>query len=49
MLFPVCVLKHIYFFVTLIRTPDTDADVHSTVVKVTKDILKEYGFFEGKM
>lgn len=41
--------KHVYFFVTLVKTPKADTDAGSVSEKVTRDILKEYGFFEGKM
>lgn len=41
--------KHVYFFVNLVRTPKPETDAGSVSVKVTRDILKEYGFFEGKM
>lgn len=41
--------KHVYFFVNLVKTPKTEIDAGAVSVKVTRDILKEYGFFEGKM
>lgn len=41
--------KHVYFFVTLIRSKDKALDFATIPISVTRDILKEYGFFEGKM
>jgi beta-lactamase class D len=40
--------RHVYFFVTLVRSKDPNADLRSIRLDVTKDILKHYGFFEGK-
>lgn len=40
--------KHVYFFVTLVRTPDAAIDMKTVRMNITKGILKEYGFFEGK-
>lgn len=40
--------RHVYFFVTLIKSPDPKIDMRSVRLDITKDILKHYGFFEGK-
>lgn len=40
--------KHVYFFVTLVHNPN-DKDINGLIVDITRDILKEYGFFQGKM
>jgi beta-lactamase class D len=40
--------SHPYFFVLQIETPDKNADVAAIRIKILKDILKQYGFFEGK-
>ncbi len=40
--------KHVYFFVTLIKTADPKVDMKSARLDITKDILKHYGFLEGK-
>lgn len=40
--------NHVYFFVSLLRTPDTAIDMKATGLNLTRDVLKEYGFFEGK-
>ncbi len=40
--------RHVYFFVTLVKS-DRAKDLSSIQVDITKDILKQYGFFEGKM
>jgi beta-lactamase class D len=41
--------KHVYFFVTLIRSKNESLDFNTIPQSVTRDILKEYGFFAGKM
>ena len=41
--------RHVYFFVTLIKSPDPAIDMKSVRLNVTKDILKHLGFLEGKM
>lgn len=41
--------KHPYFFVTLIKTPDTTKDIKKIRMDITKKILTQYGFFKGKM
>ena len=40
--------KHPYFFVLNIESPDRDFDMPKVRMKLLKDILKEFGFFEGK-
>ena len=40
--------RHVYFFVTMVKSQDTNADMVPVRLGITKDILKEYGFFEGK-
>ena len=39
--------RHVYFFVTFIKTPDKNLDLKSTGVNISKSILKEMGFFKG--
>ena len=41
--------KHPYFFVTLIKSSDHHIDMQKIRLDITKAILKQYGFFEGKM
>ncbi|WP_409966555.1 penicillin-binding transpeptidase domain-containing protein [Mycovorax composti] len=41
--------KHPYFFVLNVESPDPNYDMSTVRLKILKDILKEYGFFEGKM
>lgn len=40
--------RHVYFFATLIRSKNRDIDMVPVRIGITKDILKHYGFFEGK-
>ncbi|MCX6324713.1 MAG: class D beta-lactamase [Sphingobacteriales bacterium] len=40
--------RHVYFFVTLLKSKDKDYDMSRARIDITKDILKQYGFFEGK-
>ncbi len=40
--------KHVYFFVTLVRTPNRELDLVPVRLKITKNILTQYGFFLGK-
>lgn len=40
--------RHVYFFVTLITTPDKQIDISKARMDITKDALKDLGFFEGK-
>jgi len=41
--------RHVYFFVTLVKSPDPKIDMRSIRLNITKDILKDLGFLEGKM
>ena len=41
--------NHPYFFVLNIESPDHDFDMWKVRMKMLKDILKQLGFFEGKM
>lgn len=41
--------KHPYFFVLNIESSNPDYDMSTVRLKILKDILKEYGFFEGQM
>ncbi len=40
--------RHVYFFVTLVRSADPKIDMRAVRMDITKDILKHYGFLEGK-
>ncbi len=40
--------KHVYFFVTFVKAPDKDTNINTVRINITKAILKQYGFFEGK-
>ena len=40
--------RHIYFFVTFVKTPDKAKDVKEAGIKISKAILKEMGFFKGE-
>lgn len=41
--------NHPYFFVLNIESPDPNFDMKNVRMKMLKDILKQLGFFEGKM
>lgn len=41
--------RHPYFFVLNIESPDTHYDMATVRLTMLKEILKQYGFFEGKM
>jgi beta-lactamase class D len=41
--------RHVYFFVTLVKSPDPEIDMKAVRMNITKDILKELGFLQGKM
>lgn len=41
--------RHVYFFVTLVKSPDPKLDMRNVRLNITKDILKDLGFLEGKM
>jgi beta-lactamase class D len=40
--------RHIYFFVTFIRTADEEMDKESEAIKISKSCLKSLGFFRGQ-
>lgn len=40
--------RHVYFFVTYVKTPDKTKDVNAIGIKISKSILKEMGFFKGE-
>lgn len=40
--------RHVYFFVTLVKALKKDIDMPAIRMNITKGILKQYGFFEGK-
>jgi len=41
--------RHVYFFVTLVKTKDKNFDMRTGRIGITKDILKQLGFLQGKM
>ena len=41
--------RHVYFFVTLVRTPDRHLDMQTVRLKITKGILNQLGFLKGEM
>lgn len=40
--------NHVYFFVTFIKAPAREIDMQTVRMNITRAILKQYGFFEGK-
>jgi beta-lactamase class D len=40
---------HPYFFVTLVKSPNKNIDMPAVRMNITKGILKQMGFFEGRM
>ncbi len=40
--------RHVYFFATLLKSSNKDYDMKTARLDITKNILKQYGFFEGK-
>ncbi|MBS1928273.1 MAG: class D beta-lactamase [Chitinophagaceae bacterium] len=40
--------NHVYFFVTTLKSSDPNVDMSNSRLDITRDILKQYGFFEGK-
>ncbi len=40
--------RHVYFFVTFVKAPDANTDINVVRMNITKGILKQLGFFEGK-
>jgi beta-lactamase class D len=39
---------HVYFFVTMVKSPDKNQDMKVVRMDITKDILKDLGFLQGK-
>lgn len=39
--------RHVYFFVTLVKSPDKNIDMPAIRLKITKGILNKMGFFKG--
>lgn len=39
---------HVYFFALLIKSPDPKIDMRSVRLDILKDVLKHYGFMQGK-
>jgi beta-lactamase class D len=40
--------RHVYFFATLLKSNNRDYDMKTARLDITKEILKKYGFFQGK-
>ncbi|MBU3714788.1 MAG: class D beta-lactamase [Ferruginibacter sp.] len=40
--------NHVYFFATFLKSKDNNYDMNQNSLAIVKDILKQYGFFEGK-
>lgn len=40
--------RHVYFFVTFIKSPDKNRDLKTTGINISKSILKSMGFFKGE-
>ncbi|MBK7882848.1 MAG: class D beta-lactamase [Chitinophagaceae bacterium] len=40
--------RHVYFFVTFVKGSDSNTDIRTARMNITKGILKQLGFFEGK-
>lgn len=41
--------KHPYFFVTMVKSADAATDIKAVQLNITKGILKQLGFFNGRM
>ncbi|MDQ6757485.1 MAG: class D beta-lactamase [Bacteroidota bacterium] len=41
--------RHVYFFVTFIKSPDRNVDMSAVRLKILKSILSQYGFLKGEM
>jgi beta-lactamase class D len=41
--------RHVYLFVTLVKSADKQIDMRKVRMDITKGILKKLGFFQGKM
>jgi len=40
--------RHVYFFVTLVKSPDKNIDIKKVRMNITNGILTELGFFKGE-
>ena len=40
--------RHVYFFVTFLKSPDKSRDLKTTGINISKSILKSMGFFKGE-
>jgi beta-lactamase class D len=40
--------RHVYFFVTFIKSPERNLDMESIGIHISKSILKDMGFFKGE-
>jgi beta-lactamase class D len=40
--------RHVYFFVTLVKSGDKNIDMPAVRMKITQGILRHYGFFKGE-
>jgi beta-lactamase class D len=40
--------RHVYFFVTLVKSADKNYDMKTARLKITKSILSQYGFLKGE-
>ncbi|MEO8962649.1 MAG: penicillin-binding transpeptidase domain-containing protein [Ginsengibacter sp.] len=40
--------RHVYFFITFVRSPDKNTNIDMTGINITKKILTEMGFFKGE-
>lgn len=40
--------KHVYFFVTFVKSPDKNIDMRTVRMNITKGILAKYGFLKGE-
>jgi beta-lactamase class D len=40
--------RHVYFFVTLMKSPDKEKDMKEAGLRITKNILSGMGFFKGE-
>jgi beta-lactamase class D len=41
--------RHVYFFVTLVKSADKNIDMPAVRMKITQGILRHFGFFKGEM
>jgi beta-lactamase class D len=41
--------RHVYFFVTMVKSTDRNIDIPTVCMKITKGILSQLGFFKGEM